>query len=228
MSSIHFIGGEKGGVGKSVVARLLTQFCLDHSLVFSAIDADRSHGALMRFYNDFSRTGDLDHFESSDHIMQLALDADQRVIVDLPAQSDRLLSKWIEKNGILELSTEYSIPLVFWHVMDDGKDSIDLLQTLLSKYDNMVRYIVVKNLGRGGDFSAFEKSNARKHLDEVGAKIMTIEELHKPTMLKIDSHNKSFWQAINNAGGDDFGIIERHRIKVWLRNVYKEFERIGV
>ena len=228
MSKIHFVGGEKGGVGKSVVARLLTQFCLDRSMPFSAIDADRSHGALMRFYNDFSRSGDLDNFETTDHIMQLALESDRRVIVDLPAQSDRLLTKWIEKNGILELGTEYSIPIVFWHVMDDGKDSIELLQSLLSKYDNMVRYVIVKNMGRGGDFTAFENSKARKLIDEVGAKIMTLDELHKPTMLKIDAQNKSFWQAINNTGGDDFGIIERHRIKVWLRSVYKEFDRMDV
>lgn len=228
MSRIHFVGGEKGGVGKSVVARLLTQYCLDRSLAFNAIDADRSHGALLRFYSDFSKTGDLDQFETTDHIMTLAMEADRRVIVDLPAQSDRLLSKWIEKNGILELGTECSIPMIFWHVMDDGKDSIDLLQTLLTKYDNMVRYVIVKNMGRGHDFSQFENSKTRKHAEEVGAKIMTLEELHKPTMLKVDTLNKSFWQAVNGTGGDDLGIIERHRIKVWLRSVYKEFERLEV
>ena len=228
MSKIHFVGGEKGGVGKSVVARLLTQYCLDRALPFAAIDADRSHGALLRFYSDFTKSGDLDQFETTDHIMQLALDADQRVIVDLPAQSDRLLNHWIEKNGILELGTEYSIPIVFWHVMDDGKDSVDLLNTLIKKYDNLIRYVVVKNLGRGSDFTTFESSLVRRLADEVGAKIMVLDELHKPTMLKIDVQNKSFWQAINNTGGQGLGLIERHRIKVWLRSVYKEFDRVEV
>ena len=31
MATIHFIGGEKGGVGKSLVARLLAQYCIDHN-----------------------------------------------------------------------------------------------------------------------------------------------------------------------------------------------------
>ncbi len=220
------MGGEKGGVGKSVVARLLTQYYIDRSMPFIAVDADRSHGAMARFYSDFTQAGDLDRFETTDHILQLALDLDQRVLVDLPAQSDRLLSKWIEKNGILELATEYSIPIVFWHIMDDGKDSVALLQALLAKYDNMVRYVIVKNLGRGSDFSAFENSPVRKLADEVGAKIMTLDELHKPTMLKIDVKNMSFWGAINNAADGCLGIIERHRVKVWLRSVYKEFDRI--
>ena len=31
MTNIHLLGGEKGGVGKSLVARLLAQYLIDHS-----------------------------------------------------------------------------------------------------------------------------------------------------------------------------------------------------
>src|SRR4051794_37940412 len=37
MSKVHFVGGEKGGVGKSVVARLLCQYCIDKKLPFAAV-----------------------------------------------------------------------------------------------------------------------------------------------------------------------------------------------
>ena len=50
MSELHLIGGEKGGVGKSVVARLLAQYWLDSSKPFVGFDTDRSHGALLRHY----------------------------------------------------------------------------------------------------------------------------------------------------------------------------------
>ena len=45
MTNIHLIGGEKGGVGKSLVARLLAQYMIDNSIEFLAYDSDRSHGA---------------------------------------------------------------------------------------------------------------------------------------------------------------------------------------
>ena len=45
MSTIHFVGGEKGGVGKSVVARLLAQYMIDHNLPFIGFDTDKSHGS---------------------------------------------------------------------------------------------------------------------------------------------------------------------------------------
>ena len=53
----------------------------------------------------------------------------------------------------------------------------------------------------------------------LGAKVMTLDELHKPTMHKIDLLNASFWSAINHTT-DSLGIIERHRVKVWVRNAY--------
>ena len=39
-SRIHLIGGEKGGVGKSMVARLLAQYFIDHEMPFVGFDTD--------------------------------------------------------------------------------------------------------------------------------------------------------------------------------------------
>jgi len=54
MTRVHFIGGEKGGVGKSVVSRVLSQYFIDHKIPFLGFDTDRSHGSLLRFYADFA------------------------------------------------------------------------------------------------------------------------------------------------------------------------------
>jgi len=43
MSSLNFIGGEKGGVGKSVAARVLAQYFIDRKKPFTGFDTDRSH-----------------------------------------------------------------------------------------------------------------------------------------------------------------------------------------
>ena len=47
LTNIHLIGGEKGGVGKSMVARLLAQYLIDQSIPFLGFDTDKSHGALI-------------------------------------------------------------------------------------------------------------------------------------------------------------------------------------
>lgn len=54
---------------------------------------------------------------------------------------------------------------VLWHVPDEGADGIDLLERLLDRYGETADYVVVKNQGRGKDFSAFETSSARATAD---------------------------------------------------------------
>ena len=36
-ATLHFVGGEKGGVGKSVMARILAQYCIDKELPLWAL-----------------------------------------------------------------------------------------------------------------------------------------------------------------------------------------------
>ncbi|MGA9165370.1 MAG: hypothetical protein WBZ31_13015, partial [Thiobacillus sp.] len=73
MAHIHFIGGEKGGVGKSLVARLLAQYLIDHEQPFLGFDTDRSHGALMRFYAGYASPVVVDQYESLDAIIEAAV-----------------------------------------------------------------------------------------------------------------------------------------------------------
>ena len=54
MSSLNFIGGEKGGVAKSAVARLLAQYFIDQDKAFVGFDTDRSHNSFTRFYADYA------------------------------------------------------------------------------------------------------------------------------------------------------------------------------
>lgn len=229
MSKIHFIGGEKGGVGKSVVARLCAQYLIDRALPFQALDADASHGALMRHYAEFTRPVDLDRPDSADEILTLATETDRRVVVDLPAQSDRLLSKWIAEVAVIEMARENGVGVMFWHVMDDGKDSILTLDRLLDRYGSSARICVVKNLGRGKDFSLFERSATCAKAGTLGAIIIELPELLPAAMQKMDRHDASYWAAANNPSfaGGSFSWADRQRIKVWLRFAYAQLERLG-
>jgi hypothetical protein len=229
MSIIHFVGGEKGGVGKSVVARLLAQYFIDREVPFVALDADGSHGALLRHYADYTRPVELGRVESADEILTLAAEAERRVLVDLPAQSDRALASWITEAGVLDLAREAGVQVVFWHVMDDGKDAIFTLDRLLSRYGTGARYCVVKNLGRGKDFSLFEGSATYALAASLDATILELPELHGPAMQTIDRYDASFWAAVNNIalGGGAVSRMDRQRIKVWLNAVFAQLGRLG-
>ena len=107
MANIHLVGGEKGGVGKSLVARLLAQYMIDHSIEFLGFDSDRSHGALLRFYAGYASPVLIDSYESLDAIVEAAVaQPDRRVLVDLAAQTHEPLVKWMDESGVVELAAE--------------------------------------------------------------------------------------------------------------------------
>lgn len=231
MNQIHFIGGEKGGVGKSMVARLLAQYLIDHKRQWRGFDADLSHGALVRYYGDYTQPLDLDVIESLDGLVeQAAEDSDQLLLVDLAAQSERRLHAWAEDVDIAGLGEELGFEITFWHVMDDGKDSVNLLERLLSRYGKSARYVVVKNAARGDRFDLFEQSEVRKSIDEQDIPVIDLRALHHPIVQKIDRMDKSFWAAVNHQGDTDraLGLMERQRVKVWLKRVYESFDNLGL
>lgn len=228
MSIIHFVGGEKGGVGKSVVSRLLSQYFADQKKTCHGLDADRSHPTLSRYYSESTQPLDLDAYESIDRIMDLATEKDCDILVDLPAQSQRFLDRWIEDNGVLELCNELSIPVFFWHLVDDGKDSVSLLERFLQKYKTRLNCVVVKNGGCGKDFSEIESLSNLIPEGENSPRVgqIFIPAMHESTIRKIDKHNLSFWAAANQKDGAaaHLTMMERQRTKVWLKKCYSAFD----
>ena len=231
MSSLNFIGGEKGGVGKSVMARVLAQYFIDKSVPFIGFDTDRSHTSFTRFYADYASPVIVDTYEGLDLIVGAFEEAStiasnpKSVIVDLAAQTAAPLARWVKDSDLLSVLAELGVTVNFWHLADAGKDSVDLLDRLINTFGAGPNYFVVKNQGRGSDFSQLDDSSALKKAMALGAQVINLGQLHEASMRKIDRQNASFWSAINHrAGPDSLGLLERQRVKTWLKNTYNTLD----
>ncbi|ADZ90654.1 mobilization protein [Marinomonas mediterranea] len=227
MRKVHFIGGEKGGVGKSMTARLLAQYYIDKELDFVGFDCDSSHTTFSRFYSDFASpviVGDDDSLDG----MLATIEAfpDKDLIIDLAAQSAQPLGKWIAETDVFGLLDELGYQVCLWHVMDDGADSVSLLDKLLTQYkESEVDFVVVQNYGRGSDFSRFKSSDTFKAAEDSDALIIELPKLQTKLTQKIDFNNSSFWAVANNKSL--MNIAERQRMRVWLRNAYEQLDQLG-
>lgn len=231
MTNIHLVGGEKGGVGKSLVARLMAQYMIDHSISFLGFDSDRSHGALLRFYSGYASPVVIDNYESLDAIVEAAAEQpERRILVDLAAQTNEQLTQWMDDSQLLDVAPEIGLNIRYWHVMDSGRDSVDLLKRLLDRHANRLKYTLVLNQLRGDDFRILELSGQKERALELGASIISLKRLHEASMTKIDASSASFWAIANKSEADTSGlrILERQRVKMWLKNAYAEIAKPGV
>jgi len=231
MTNIHLIGGEKGGVGKSLVARLLAQYMIDNNIPFIGFDSDRSHGALLRFYSGYASPVLIDSYQSLDAIVEATTEnTERRVLVDLAAQTQERLTQWMDDSQLLEVASELGLYIRYWHVLDAGKDSVDLLKRLLDRHGNKLNYVLVLNEIRGEDFRILDASGEKERALSLGAVIIRLRRLHEVSMIKIDASSASFWAVANKGEGDTsgLGMLERQRVKVWLKSAFSEIGKIGV
>jgi hypothetical protein len=88
----------------------------------------------------------------------------------------------------------------------------------------------VLNEVRGDRFELLNASGLRERAESQGARVMTLRHLQDTTMQKIDGHSSSFWAAVNNPDKtqNSLGILERQRVRSWLKRAYQEIDGITV
>jgi hypothetical protein len=228
MSHLHLVGGEKGGVGKSLVSRILAQYFIDRELPFQGFDSDKSHGALLRFYADYASPVVVDRYEALDKVVEAAAEPPHRVLVDLAAQTHQFLAQWIADTGLVDVAGELGVSLVYWHVMDAGRDSVDLLRRWLDEFGSRLKLVLVLNEVRGNQFEMLVASGELGRAKEMGASVVTLRKLPDATIQKIDAHSTSFWAATQatEKPATGLGLLERQRVKIWLGHVYEQLEQM--
>jgi hypothetical protein len=86
------------------------------------------------------------------------------------------------------------------------------------------------NQARGDDFRILDQSGEKERALAMGAGIITLKRLHPTSMIKIDAASMSFWAVANKTEGDTSGLtlLERQRVKVWLKDAFAEIAKPGV
>ena len=64
----------------------------------------------------------------------------------------------------------------------------------------------------------------------LNARIISLKRLHEPVINKIDAGSTSFWAAKNRSETEvkGLGLLERQRVKVWLKNAYQEIDAVEI
>ena len=115
-------------------------------LAFTGFDADRAHGALLRFYAGYASPVLVDQYESLDTIVEAATSQpERRILVDLAAQTGTALTRWMDESQLLAVAPELNLQIRYWHVMDSGRDSVELLRQLFDRHESRLNYVLVQN-----------------------------------------------------------------------------------
>ncbi len=220
--------GEKGGVGKTTVARVVADFLNSRKTSFRAFDAEGSTGQLLRFHGKETAHVDVADAASISPVLDYVMDgAGRRIaLVDLGARSGEDLKNWLYRGGALEEAGAGNLGITVVYVLGGAVDSVGNLKECFKELGKDVSYVIIKNFGVASKFEIYDQSNVRKELLAIGAKEVSLPALDGSVYQSVDRSSLPFSQFAE-AQGTNFGFTERRYCRTWLRECFAALEEVA-
>jgi hypothetical protein len=196
--------GEKGGVGKTTVARVLADYYKAQDVPFRAYDAEGETGQLLRFHGEQTSPVEITKAALIAPVLDYLMDTTGKrlALVDLGARTGPDLQGWLYRGGALEEARDGNLAITVAYVLGGAIDSVGHLKESYNELGNDVHYIVVRNLG-------------------VASKL-----LDPAVYQSVDKASVSFQDFADNKGGN-FSYTERRYCRTWLRECFAAFEEVA-
>ena len=204
-TNIHFVGGDRGRVGKSTWCCLLANYLQANEQPFTIVDTDTSNPNVAKAYGgvtdiqfqEVSEDAALFDFESLDgpvKIFDMASEKD--LIVNLGAATQNSFLSWIEHYGV-NTSTFGDSTIYKWFVSNGDEASLRSLATLRSKCN--YETIVVCNKGVR---PTFWSESAIEQLEQQGVLCVELAAVSGRIFSASLDQGKplaEYYQSLNNA-----------------------------
>ncbi|MDA8060244.1 MAG: protein mobD [Nitrospiraceae bacterium] len=222
MENVYWIGGAKGGTGKSMVGMGLIDFLRHEGREPILIETDKKNPDVGRAHRTEIRTEGLDLSDQDGwvELLNLCSVAESPVVINTAVGADETL-------GIdaLEQSLEFSKKrlVVLWPI-NRQRDSIELLRDFLQSIRSAEVH-VVRNLyfGAAHKFELFNDSKTRKELEERGGKVLDFPEIADRIANELYSKRLSIRTCLSTAETGTRFVLAR-----WQNLVHQMFREANL
>jgi len=226
MARIVFVTGDKGGVGKSFLARTLMDWYGRTGVDVKAFDTDKTNSTFYRFFRGQENVAqlDVDAVEDLDQLLNVvSVKTNGVILVDCAARTmDQLLS-WMRDVDFAGMKTELGFQMTIAFVMGPEKDCVAILRDLVEEMKGSADYVIIRNRAKGRSFDIYDNSAIRKSLNELyKASEIDLPAMFEKTALTVDRLNVNFEKALEHK---EVQIADRQRIKIYRDKTRAMFEQ---
>ena len=226
---LHLFGGEKGGTGKSLVARTAAQYHLDRGMDFSLFDADNSADDVKRTYSSVGCGSVIfsENEERQDEPNCLYSSAQKKTtLVNLPPQVGIPLRDWLKRNNLVNRAEDDGVGITYWFVCSGEPASVRLLDEHLSYFQGSINHVLVKNLMHGNTWEFLDENQSlQPKIKDYEVKVIDFPRfLGRKFLDGIIGKGLTFGEAREY---QEFHPLDRSQIAATLQEAYQEFERVN-
>ena len=232
--AVIIVGADKGGVGKTTVARTMLDYFADKNVLTRAFDTESPRGTLKRF-----------HPRSTD-VVYLTQVADQMKVLDTLHSSEVKVSIIDVRAGLLSRTLKDMTDVGFFDAVENGEFKFALFHVLgpsvasLSEIDEMLpftenaEYFVVKNHINDTNFFEWDQVTYDRYFKKArrSANEISIPKLNEMAYEQVEISGVPFVTFGQNKSAKnqkaDYSLVLRGYVRTWEKAVHEQFDDAGL
>jgi hypothetical protein len=229
--TVILVGADKGGVGKTTVARTLLDYFSAHNIPTRAFDTESPKGTLKRFHSEHTEVVDVTAVADQMKIFDtLGSDVAKVTIIDVRAGLLSSTLRALSDIGFLESAKKGQITFAVFHILGPSIASLEEIAET-SGFVGDASYFLVKNFINNTTFFEWDPATYNSYFKKIkGAMEITIPKLNEMACEQVEVAGVPFvtFVANKNSKGDaaNYSFVLRGYVRHWLGNVWGEYDRV--
>jgi hypothetical protein len=229
--TVIIVGADKGGVGKTTVARTLLDYLIAHQIPARAFDTEAPRGTLKRFHPDATDIVDINLVSDQMKIFDTLNSAEAAVtVIDVRAGLMSQTLRALRDFGFIDAAKKGQITLAVFHILGPTIASLDEIADIAAFLGD-AKYFLVKNFINNTQFFQWDEETHNSYFKKVKDAIeITIPKLNEMASEQVDLASVPFMTFIANKkrNGEPatYSFVLRGYVRHWLGNVWAEYDRI--
>src|SRR6516225_6967354 len=231
--AVIIIGADKGGVGKTTVARTLLDYFTAHQVTVRAFDTEALRGTLKRFHPDLTEVVDVALVADQMKIFDTLNSAEAAVtLIDVRAGLMSPTLQALRDIGFIDAAKKGQITFAVFHILGPTIASLDEI-TETAAYLGDARYFMVKNFINNTHFFEWDEATHASYFRQVKDAVeLVIPKLNEMATEQVELASVPYVTFIANKkqSGEpaSYSFVLRGYVRHWLGNVWAEYDRVGV
>jgi hypothetical protein len=229
--AVILVGADKGGVGKTTVARTLLDYFCAHQTPVRAFDTESPRGTLKRFHPELTEVVDVTTVPDQMKIFDTLGSAQARVtVIDVRAGLLSPTLRALSDIGFLESAKKSQITFAVFHILGPSIASLDeIAQT--AKFLGDANYFLVKNFINNTSFFDWDPATYNSYFKRIrGAEEIVIPHLSEMACEQVELASIPFVTFVANKNANNqtgnYSFVLRGYVRHWLSQVWGEYDRV--
>jgi hypothetical protein len=229
--TVILVGADKGGVGKTTVARTLLDYFTVNKIPARAFDTEAPKGTLKRFHPDI--TDVLDVTSAADQMKTFdGLNNSEITVIDVRAGLLSATLAVLRDIGFLDVAKKGDFRLVVFHILGPSIASLEEIAET-ARFLNGAHHFLVKNLINNTTFFDWDPATYNTYFNKIkGAIDVTIPHLNELASEQVELVSLPFCTFIANRAANghyaSYSFVLRGYVRHWLSKVWAEYDRVGL